>query len=331
MSVVVPELICPAGTPAALRAAVEAGADAVYLGFRDATNARNFPGLNFDEREFGDGLAFARARGCKVFVAINTYPAAGRAELWHAAIDRSADAGADAVILADLGLLDYAATRHPGLRRHLSVQASASNADAIGYFRDTFGIARVVLPRVLTMADIAALVREVGVETEVFAFGGLCVMAEGRCALSSYATGQSPNSNGVCSPASHVRYQRDGGNLVSRLGAFTINKVGDGLPAGYPTLCKGRFMAGGGTDHLFEEPVSLDVIGVLARFAEIGVRALKIEGRQRGRAYVTRVVGAYRQALDALARGEVAEDSGVLDAMSEGQRKTAGAYLKSWH
>jgi len=70
---------------------------------------------------------------------------------------------------------------------------------------------------------------------------------------------------------------------------------------------------------------------VLAKFAEIGVRALKIEGRQRGRAYVTRVVGVYRQALDALARGEAPEDSGVLDAMSEGQRQTTGAYAKSWH
>jgi putative protease len=331
MSATIPELICPAGTPATLRAAVEAGADAVYLGFRDATNARNFPGLNFDEAEFRDGVTFAHARGCKVFVAINTYPPAGNAGPWHVAIDRAAEGGADAVILADIGLLDYAATRHPDLRRHLSVQASASNAGAIQYFRDAFGIARVVLPRVLTVADIAALIRETGVETEVFAFGGLCVMAEGRCALSSYATGQSPNTNGVCSPASHVRYQRRDGNVVTRLGDFTIDKAGEGQPVGYPTLCKGRFVAGDRTGHLFEDPVSLNTIDVLAKFAEIGVRALKIEGRQRGRAYVTRVVGAYRQALDALARGEVPEDTGVLDAMSEGQRKTTGAYAKSWH
>jgi putative protease len=331
MSATIPELICPAGTPATLRAAVEAGADAVYLGFRDATNARNFPGLNFDEAEFRDGVTFAHAQGCKVFVAINTYPPAGGAGPWHAAVDRAATGGADAVILADIGLLDYAATRHPDLRRHLSVQASASNAGAIQYFRDAFGIARVVLPRVLAMADIAALIREVEVETEIFAFGGLCVMAEGRCALSSYATGRSPNTNGVCSPASHVRYQRRDGTVVTRLGDFTIDAAGEGQPVGYPTLCKGRFVAGDRTGHLFEDPVSLNTIDVLAKFAEIGVRALKIEGRQRGRAYVTRVVGAYRQALDALARGEVPEDTGVLDAMSEGQRKTTGAYAKSWH
>lgn len=326
----IPELICPAGTPAALRAAVEAGADAVYLGFRDATNARNFPGLNFDEAEFRDGVDVAHARGCKVFVAINTFPPAGRPGPWHDAVDLAAKGGADAVILADVGMLDYAATRHPTLRRHLSVQASASNAEAIRFYQEAFGVARVVLPRVLTLAEIAALNRQVTVETEIFAFGGLCVMAEGRCALSSYATGQSPNTNGVCSPASHVRYERRDGKQISRLGAFTIDKVADGAPAGYPTLCKGRFVAGGCTGHLFEEPTSLDAIGLLPKLAATGARALKIEGRQRGRAYVTRVVGAYRKALDALARGETPVPDGTLDALTEGQRKTTGAYLKSW-
>ncbi len=330
MRAAIPELICPAGTPAALRAAVEAGADVVYLGFRDATNARNFPGLNFDDEEFRHGIDFAHTHGCKVFAAINTFPPAGRPGPWHKAVDRAADGGADAVILADVGLLDYAATHHPNLRRHLSVQASASNAEAIGFFHEAFGVARVVLPRVLTLAEIAALNRQVAVETEIFAFGGLCVMAEGRCALSSYATGQSPNTNGVCSPASHVRYERRDGKLISRLGEFIIDSVGDGIPAGYPTLCKGRFAAGGCAGHLFEEPTSLDAIGMLPKLIETGARALKIEGRQRGRAYVARVVGAYRQALDALARGETPIPDGTLDALTEGQRKTAGAYMKSW-
>jgi O2-independent ubiquinone biosynthesis protein UbiU len=326
----IPELVCPAGTPAALRAAVEAGADVVYLGFRDATNARNFPGLNFDEAEFRDGVGFAHARGCKVYVAINTFPPAGQPGPWHAAVNRAADGGADAVILADVGLLDYAATRHPDLRRHLSVQASASNAAAIRFFQDAFGVARVVLPRVLTLTEISALNRQVTVETEVFTFGGLCVMAEGRCSLSSYATGQSPNTNGVCSPASHVHYERHDGNLVSSLGDFTIDRVADGMPAGYPTLCKGRFAAGGCSGHLFEEPTSLDALGMLPKLIETGARALKIEGRQRGRAYVTRVVGAYRKALDTLAKGETPIPDSTLDALTEGQRKTTGAYMKAW-
>ena len=71
------ELVCPAGTPAALRAAVGAGADTVYLGLRDATNARNFPGLNFDRQELSEGVEYAHARGAKVLLAINTFPKAG--------------------------------------------------------------------------------------------------------------------------------------------------------------------------------------------------------------------------------------------------------------
>ena len=148
------ELICPAGTLAALRAAVDAGADSVYVGFRDETNARNFPGLNFSRTELRQGVDYAHARGKQVFVAINTYPTAGKAGPWHRAVDDAADNGADAVILADLGLLDYAARSRPRLRLHLSVQASAANPEAIGLYRDAFGVRRVVLPRVLTIADI---------------------------------------------------------------------------------------------------------------------------------------------------------------------------------
>ncbi len=323
------ELVCPAGTPAGLRAAVEAGADAVYLGFRDQTNARNFPGLNFDEAELRDGLDHAHGHGCRVFLAINTFARAGDPEPWRQAIDRAAALEVDALILADIGLLDYAAERYPNLRRHLSVQASASNPDAIRFYHEAFGIKRAVLPRVLTLAEIAALNREIPVATEVFAFGGMCVMAEGRCALSSYATGQSPNTNGVCSPASHVRYEQRGKQLVSRLGDFTIDVFDAGAAAGYPTLCKGRFVTGGCASYLFEEPTSLNVITLLPELIEAGVTALKIEGRQRGRAYVRRVVSAFRLALDAVARGESVTPTDLV-ALAEGQRSVSGAYLKTW-
>jgi putative protease len=323
------ELICPAGTPAALRAAVDAGADSVYCGFRDETNARNFPGLNFSPAELAEGVRYAHARHRQVFVAINTYPTAGNLAPWTRAVDSAAAAGADAVILADFGLLDYACRTHPQLRLHLSVQASAANADAIRLYRDTFGVRRVVLPRVLTVADIARLNTEVEVETEVFVFGGLCPMAEGRCSLSSYATGLSPNRQGVCSPASHVRYEARDGQLLTRLGNFTINAVDEDEPAGYPTLCKGRFVAAGKAGYLFEEPTSLNALALLPELKAAGVTALKIEGRQRGKAYIAEVVSTYRQALDAFARdGKVPEST--LEAVVEGRRETTGAYKKSW-
>ncbi|MDR5655376.1 ubiquinone anaerobic biosynthesis protein UbiU [Ruixingdingia sedimenti] len=323
------ELVCPAGTPAALRAAVEAGAHAVYCGFADETNARNFPGLNFSREEMAAGIAHAHARGAKVLVAINTFPRAGAEPLWHAAVADAAAAGADAVILADIGLLAHTAERHPGLRRHLSVQAAAANPDAINLYAEAFGVKRVVLPRVLTVAEIAAINREIDVETEVFVFGGLCVMAEGRCSLSSYATGRSPNMNGVCSPASHVVYAEEGPDLFARLGGFTIHRTPKGAPAPYPTLCKGCFTSGPQTGHIFEDPVSLDATALIPALAKAGVRALKIEGRQRSRAYVAEVVRTFRAAVEAVAAGRPMPE-GALARLSEGQARTTGAYAKTW-
>ncbi|SOC07775.1 putative protease [Rhodobacter maris] len=323
------ELVCPAGTPAALRAAVEAGAHAVYCGFADETNARNFPGLNFSPEELVPAVAGAHKRGAKVLVALNTFPRAGGEKLWHQRLADAEAAGADAVILADIGLLDYAATHHPKLRRHLSVQAAAANPDAINFYAETFDVKRVVLPRVLTVQEIAAINKEIDVETEAFVFGGLCVMAEGRCALSSYATGLSPNMNGVCSPASHVVYAEEGPDLAAKLGGFTIHRTPKDRPAPYPTLCKGCFTSGSQTGHVFEDPVSLDARHLIPALAKAGVTALKIEGRQRSRAYVAEVVRAFRAATDALAEGRdlpLAE----LARLTEGQSATAGAYAKTW-
>lgn len=323
------ELICPAGTPASLEAAVTAGADAVYCGFRDETNARNFPGLNFSREELRKGIAFAHRHGVKVLVAINTFARAGSFGLWQQAIDDAVAAGADALILADLATLDYAASRHPAQRLHVSVQAGAANPDAIRFYVESFGVRRVVLPRVLNVSEIAAIVPETSCETEVFVFGGLCVMEEGRCSLSSYATGQSPNMNGVCSPASHVAYAERDGRIVSTLGGFTINSFGKDEPAGYPTLCKGRFAVPTGSGYIFEEPVSLDAAVMLPALSKAGVTALKIEGRQRGRAYIAQVVRHFREILAAFEQGREVRPAG-LAAMAEGQASTAGAYRRGW-
>ncbi len=323
------EIVCPAGTPAALRAAVKAGAHTVYCGFNDETNARNFPGLNFDREEMREGVSFAHSHGSKVLIAINTFPRAGDEAIWHRAINDAEACGVDSVILADLGLLDHAAKNHPGLRRHLSVQAAAANADMINFYADAFGVKRVVLPRVLSVPEIAAINAETEVETEVFVFGGLCVMAEGRCSLSSYATGLSPNMNGVCSPASHVEYSEVDGVLDARLGGYTIQRSQKGESAPYPTLCKGCFSAGDKKGYLFEDPVSLNAEHLIPQLQKAGVTALKIEGRQRSRSYVAQVVRNFRAAVDALEAGQ-AMPEGMMANLSEGQATTAGAYKKTW-
>ena len=113
------------------------------------------------------------------------------------------------------------------------------------------------------------------------------------------------------------------------VGGFTVERFERGEPAGYPTLCKGRFQAEGAVSHLFEDPVSLNAVELLPRLAEIGVTAFKIEGRQRGRAYISAVVRAFRKAIDTMAAGGKV-DYDELKALTEGQRETTGAYKKAW-
>ena len=329
------ELVCPAGSLPALKAAVDNGADCVYLGFRDATNARNFAGLNFDEAAIAQGIAYAHQRGCKVLLALNTYPQPAATALWRSAIDRAARAGIDAVILADPGLMQYAAEHHPNLRLHLSVQGSATNFEAINYFHRNFGIARAVLPRVLSVAQVEHVIRNTPVEIEVFGFGSLCVMVEGRCALSSYATGESPNTHGVCSPAKAVRWSQTPKGLESRLNGVLIDRYAEGEQASYPTLCKGRFDVGGEQYYAIEEPASLNTLELLPKLAAIGVRAIKIEGRQRSPAYVEQVTRVWREAIDNCRASPQryapkAAWMASLNKVAEGQTHTLGAYHRAW-
>lgn len=325
------ELVCPAGSPAMLRAAVEAGADSVYCGMRDETNARNFPGLNFSPSELADSVAWAHERGARVLLAVNTFARAGASDRWRGSVDAAAAAGVDAVIVADLGVLAHARAAWPDLRLHLSVQAAAGSAEAVAFYAETYGVKRVVLPRILSVEEIAALMNEISVETEAFVFGGLCVMAEGRCALSSYAAGRSPNLCGVCSPPEAVSYTEEDETLVSRLAGLALDRYAAGESAGYPTLCKGRFEAGGVLSYLFEDPVSLNAMGLLTALRRAGVTAVKVEGRQRGKAYVARVAAAFRGAIDALDAGHAPDRfEHLLTDLAEGGRETAGAYRKTW-
>jgi putative protease len=329
----VPELVCPAGTPAGLRAAVDAGADTVYCGLRNQTNARNFPGLNFAPDELAEGIAYAHRRGARVLLAVNSFPPAGRTAPWWDAVDTGVRLGADALIVSDIGVAAYAARQHPGQRLHLSVQAGASAPEAIRYYCERYGIKRAVLPRILTIAEVEALKAEIPCEIESFVFGNHGLMLEGRCSLTNFVTGWSTNMDGVCSPAGQVRYAEDArGRLKTELGGFTVDCFGCGESAGYPTLCKGRYRAPHRPDgyYAFEEPVSLNLAELLPDLMRAGVDALKIEGRQRSKAYVKAVVGAWRRAVDNVAAGR---DPGLADllALTEGQQDTPGAYAsKRW-
>ena len=330
-----PDLVCPAGSLPALKAAVDHGADAVYLGFKNDTNARNFAGLNFDPKTMAEGIRYARGKGREVLLAINTFPQAGRVNDWQRAVDAAVDLGVDAIILADAGLLDYASRRHPQQRLHLSVQGSATSYEAINFCQREFGVRRAVLPRVLTLAQVEHVIRNTTVEIEVFGFGSLCVMNEGRCWLSSYACGESPNTVGACSPARYVKWDKKPGAMETRLNGILIDRFGDDEPAGYPTLCKGRFEVEGETYYALEEPTSLNVLSILPDIVGVGVRAIKVEGRQRSPAYVAQVTRTLRAALDALRGGSdryqvQAAWQAELAKVSEGSQATLGAYNRPW-
>jgi len=329
------DLVCPAGNLPSLKAAVDHGANAVYFGFRDDTNARHFAGLNFTPAKMEQGVRYARQRGVKVFIALNTYPQPNGWERWQSAVDKAAELGVDAMIAADIGVLDYAAERYPQLNLHLSVQGSATNYEALRFYQERFGIRRAVIPRVLSLPQVQHVVENSPVQIEVFGFGSLCVMVEGRCILSSYATGQSPNTFGACSPASHVEWCETRGGLETRLGGVLIERYGEGENAGYPTLCKGRFSVGGHTYHAIEEPTSLNTLELLPQLQAAGVAAIKIEGRQRSPVYVAQVTRVWRAALDACDRDPDNyrprdEWMTELGKVSEGTQTTLGAYSRPW-
>ena len=329
------ELVCPAGNLPALKTAVDNGADCVYMGFRNSTNARAFAGLNFDNETAKQGIRYAHERSSKVLLALNTYPQTAQSHMWKQAVDDAAELGIDALILADLGLMRYASRTYPNLRLHLSVQGSATNYEAINFYYEHFGIQRAVLPRVLSLAQVENVVKNTSVEIELFGFGGLCVMVEGRCILSSYATGESPNTAGVCSPAKAVRWQQTPNGLESRLNGVLLDQYSANENAGYPTLCKGRFEVEDETYYALEEPTSLNTLELIPDMLRMGISAIKIEGRQRSPVYVEQVTRVWRAAIDAAkqdAAHYVAKEDWMtqLGKLSEGQQHTLGAYYRPW-
>ncbi len=329
------ELVCPAGSLPALKAAADNGADAVYIGFKDDTNARHFAGLNFNDAKARKALDYARSQGVKIFVAINTYPQPQGWARWQRAVDNAASLGVDALIIADMGVMGYARDRYPNLPLHLSVQGSCTNAEALKFYHREFGIRRAVLPRVLSLSQVKYVAEQSPVDLEVFGYGSLCIMAEGRCHLSSYVTDESPNTCGACSPAKAVRWSETPQGRESRLNNVLIDRYKDNENAGYPTLCKGRFEVDGNIYNVLEEPTSLNTLNLIPALAEMSIKAIKLEGRQRSPAYVEQIVRVWREALDTFNTKQQdfaprAEWLEVLESVSEGSQTTLGAYHRSW-
>jgi putative protease len=265
-----PELLAPAGDWDCLRAGVANGADAVYFGLRQFS-ARS-RAANFDPSELPEVMSFLHSRNVKGYVALNTLLFAD--ELTRAAdlIAAAADAGADALIVQDLGVARLAHTMAPTLPLHASTQMTLTEPGGIELARE-LGVRRAILPRELTLDEIARVAAATTVELEVFVHGALCISVSGQC-LASLALGGRSANRGQCAQPCRLPYE-----LVGQRGRP------------YP-LSPGDLAAG-------------ECIAPLVR---LGVSGLKIEGRMKGPSYVAAAVRMYRRMLEGTGAEELAAD-----------------------
>lgn len=274
-----PELLAPAGDLERLKMALHFGADAVYLAL-EQFGMRAFAG-NFSYAGLRDAVQLAHAHGAKVHVTCNTLPRDDELRDLPAALELIQDAGADAVIAADFGVMQMVKRYAPRVALHVSTQFGVVNSASANALHD-LGASRVVLARELHLDEIAAIRAKTprDLELEAFVHGAMCVSFSGRCLLSNYMTGRDANRGRCAQPCRWeyglVERQRPGEvfSIVEDGGTFIMNSR---------DMCM--------IEHLPE---------VLAA----GVTSLKIEGRMKSAYYVGAVTNAYRHALDAAVQGE---------------------------
>lgn len=271
-----PELLCPAGDIVRLKAAVDFGADAVYLageefGMRTAAT-------NFGEEDLKKGIEYAHSRGVKVHVACNTLPHNEEIPRLPAFLELVNDLGADAVIAADIGTMGLVKKYAPRCELHASVQSGIVNYVTANAFYD-MGAKRVVLARELSLKEIAEIREKTpkDLEIEAFAHGAMCVSFSARCLLSSYMTGRDAN-RGDCAQPCRWNYSLMEEKRPGQY--FDITETDKGT---YILNANDLCMA----EHLKE-------------MRDVGIDSIKIEGRAKSHYYVAVVTNAYRGALDSL-------------------------------
>lgn len=281
------ELLAPAGTPDALRAAIAAGADAVYVGL-GAFNARAANG-GFSLAELSSACVLAHAHGARVYVTLNVYVRDDELGDAVALAGRALAAGADALIVADMGLIARIRAALPDAELHLSTQAGAQCAAAVDFAARELGVERVTCARELSVAELAELCAT-GVEIEAFCHGAICICYSGACSYSALMRGRSAN-RGDCTQSCRLAYElQDGSGAVLAGGAWERGRAAEERamrPDGDRLLCPRDYL---GIRHI-------------AEMLEAGVSAFKIEGRMKSPDYVYNVVRCYREALDAALAG----------------------------
>ena len=278
-----PELLSPAGDMERLRMAVRYGADAVYLA-GERFGMRSFAG-NFTAEALPQAVKFAHDSGVRVYAAVNASPRCGELEALPAWLEALQEAGADALIIGDLGAFALAGKYAPRCRRHVSTQAGVVN-DAAARVWYEMGASRVILARELSLEEVRTIREKTppDLELEAFVHGAMCVSYSGRCVLSNYMTGRDAG-RGACAQPCRYRYA-----------LMEEKRPGEYFPVFEDE--KGSYIL---------NSRDMCMIGHLDDLLDAGLDSLKIEGRAKSAYYAAVVTGAYRHCLDAAAAGEPAD------------------------
>ncbi|MCX7625305.1 MAG: U32 family peptidase [Candidatus Sumerlaeaceae bacterium] len=268
------ELLAPAGTPEAMRAAVENGADAVYFGLEDFNARMRAP--NFVVKQLPEIVAWLHERGVRAYVAINTLAFVDELPRFAEMLYACSRAGVDGVMIQDLGVAYLSHKLVPDLPVHASTQMTLTAPESIAAVRELgLALSRVVAPRELDLAQITDLVNGSDVDIEVFIHGALCVAYSGQCLTSEALGGRSAN-RGECAQACRLPF----------------DLIVDGKP-----------IDTGDVKYLLS-PKDLAAYNDIPRLLIAGVKSLKIEGRLKSPEYVAATVQAYRQALEEARRAQ---------------------------
>jgi len=271
-----PELLAPAGDWECAQAAVANGADAIYFGLDHGFNARA-RAVNFSLESLPKLINFLHEYGVKGYVTLNTLAFTSELETLETVVRRLANAGVDAVLVQDLGLVRLIREAAPGLEIHASTQMTLTSAECIE-LAARLGVARVVLARELSIDEIAAISAKSTMPVEVFAHGALCVSYSGQCLTSESLGGRSAN-RGQCAQACRLPYEIvvDGENV---------------------NLDDQKYLL---------SPQDLAAYALTPELMAAGVASLKIEGRLKTPEYVANITRHYRQAIDNAVAGKPVE------------------------
>lgn len=278
----VPELLAPAGSMDALKAAVNAGADAVYLAGKQF-GARHYA-ANFDDKELKEAVDFAHLRGVKVYVTVNTLIKDHELKQIAKYLIFLYKIGVDAILVQDIGVAKLAKKLVPNLKLHASTQMTIHNTEGVKWAAEN-GFKRVVLSREMELSEIEKIsecTKFKEIELEIFAHGALCYSYSGQCLISSFIGGRSGN-RGMCAQPCRRKYDLVFGDK---------DKYGRPVKLSTAPL-KNKYLLSTRDLALYEH---------LNKITQLNVNSLKIEGRMRSPEYVAIVVNIYRKALDSISR-----------------------------